>query len=177
MTISAMFFRGDDWESDLIAWGTKRKNQLSEDCPSHVGFKFSINGTNTVIESDIKDGVQLASVEESMEDNILLHDIDLGYSEEETYRIFEKCKTEYVGKWYDVFGLVYLGWRVALFKFFKTPIPTKNKWGFKKMYFCSEFYSAIVGGKPQEYGMASPNDLMFLLIDNEPNTPDTALTD
>jgi len=33
------------------------------------------------------------------------------------------------------------------------------------MFFCSEFYTAIVGGQPQEYGMVDPNNLMLMLLE------------
>jgi len=163
--ITALFLRDSDWSSNLIAWGTQRPGQERALVPSHVAFLFEFNGNRIVIESDIADGVQLATYDEAIGTNKLIAAIELGLSEEESYRRFESAKKEFVGKWYDVFGIAYFSWRIALFKAFGTPIPTKNRWGFKKMYFCSEFYTAIVGGRPQEYGMVSPNDLMLVLLE------------
>lgn len=163
--ITALFLRDDDWASDLIAWGTKIPGQDSDLTPSHVAFLFEFGDQKIVIESDMKDGVQTATYEEAIGKNRLIAAIDLGYNEEETTDIYLESMEKYVGKWYDYFGIVYFGWRIALKKLFKVKIPTKNKMSFKKMYFCSEFYTAIVGGEPEEYGMVSPNDLMILLLE------------
>jgi len=165
--ITALFLRDNDWSSNLIAWGTRHPHQDKDLVPSHVAFLFEFDGNRIVIESDIADGVQLATYDEAIGKNKLIAAIDLRFSEEESYRKFESAKKEFVGKWYDVLGVMYLGWRIALFKLFKKKIPTKNRWGFKKMFFCSEFYTAIVGGRPQEYGMADPNNLMLLLLEKK----------
>jgi len=123
--ITALFLRGSDWSSDLIAWGTRYDHQDKNFVPSHVAFLFEFEGNKVVIESDLADGVQIATYDEALGDNKLIAAIDLGFSEEESYRKFESAKKEFVGKWYDVFGIAYLSWRIALFKLFKTKIPTK----------------------------------------------------
>jgi len=67
--ITALFLRGDDWSSKLIAWGTMHDGQDMALVPSHVAFLFEFDGDRVVIESDLADGVQLATYDEALGDN------------------------------------------------------------------------------------------------------------
>lgn len=61
---------------------------------------------------------------------------------DEEFEIIEPIINDVIGKPYDYKGLIYLGWRVALKKAFKIPLPAYNKWNNKRQYFCVELSEA-----------------------------------
>jgi len=163
--ITAIFTRGNSIGGKLISWGTKRKGQSSKECPSHVAFRFN----DVIFESTLFSGVREVSSEEFYANHTVITEIDLGISEESTYRFLEKARAEIKGSGYDFPALMYFSLIALMYKAgFYEEIPTKNRnyWNFKNKFFCVEVYSIITG---EDYSLVSPNDLMILLVRNNYN--------
>jgi len=158
--IKCLFLKNNLIGSRLIAWGTRRPGQKLDSIPSHCAFLFIVNGEERIIDSTLMSGVRETTLEEIIGHYELIETIDLGFSEQESYKYLEKARAKLVGRMYDVTAVIYFSVRVLLFKFFGIPIPTKSFIQFKFMWFCSEVYGFF--SKKKE-NLTSPNDLLLLL--------------
>ena len=162
--ITALYLSNDKaLGSKLISWGTRPDGFTIRETPSHVAFSFKLsdNSDEIIIHSTLFGGVHITTREEINLHYRLISEIEIPVTEEDTYRYLEKAKEKIVGKSYDVPAIGYFSYRVIIFKAFRVPFPTKNKFNFKNMYFCVEVYSIITG---ERYGIVAPVHLMILMF-------------
>ena len=149
------FVKKEKWGAKLIRWGTKRPGQSMEDTPSHMGTVM--NGMWS-IDATLTAGVNMDYFPVYMEEykEVAIYR-DLGEIRKPSQVAADMMKKSRRAG-YDFKAILYYAWRRALEKFFKIPMPEKNRWESEDRWFCNEMYEIVKGG---DYSMASPNDVML----------------
>jgi hypothetical protein len=150
-----LFSKNDLIGSRLISWGTKDLVQENVDVPSHVAVLIN---EKYVFESTMAQGVRCVSYKDWLTINKEVKRIPC--QKERTFEEVKELFKPLKDKKYDYLGVVYFGWRVFLYKFFKITKPTVNKWNSKSKYFCCEVIGKLTG---VDYQMISPVELMVEL--------------
>lgn len=120
--------------------GTKNHSPLSwairwltkTDC-SHLAIVFD---DKFVIQANLL-GVGMDYFPTFSKKQIIVHSVEIGTTLEGEDRIWSDLLDLCGGKDYDVKALIYDGWRYALKRFFKIPLPKKNKWSSPNKYLCT----------------------------------------
>ena len=156
--VEYLFSKRNQIGSKFISWGTKELLALLPDVvPSHVSVL--LNG-RWVFESTFSTGVRVISYKKWKEINEEVARITC--RKDRKYSEVKKIYQEIRNKKYDWPGVIYFGWRVALKKYFKIPIPKNNKWESEDRYFCTEAVGRLIDNK--KYSMTAPVQLLEKLL-------------
>lgn len=120
--------------------GTKNKFPVSwyarvilKSRSSHVAFVFD---EKLLIHSSIPSGINLQWFSKFLKHNQKVWEIDVPLPLEQEESIYQDLLDEHSDEGYDYWGAIYLGWRGLLYRLFKKPYPTLNKWGSNKRPMC-----------------------------------------
>lgn len=154
VTVDILFAKNDRIGSRLICKFTDhlRKYIKRQRVPSHVALL--VNG-RWVHESTKDCGVRVISLKKWQKQ----------YTEIARCRYTDCCQYDTIkslykyirGKKYDWPGVIYLGYRVLLNRWFNCPIPKTNKYNREDRFFCSEVIGKL---RSVDYSMATPVDIM-----------------
>lgn len=133
-----------------------------QDC-SHFELIFDSVKGGLVFESNLV-GVHPKFLATAEKTSTMVHELTLNLSPEIEDKIWERVVNQYDGRDYDYLGVIYLGWRLILKRYFRRPMPDVNPWAQSGRYFCNELYEVLsdVPGLPKipvEKGMKSPHDI------------------
>lgn len=143
--------------SKTIVWGTKHQNKTEHKTPSHVAILIN---DFLVIESTMFTGVRIIPYSIWIKKNKIAHRI--ACPQKRSWDEVMGSVFKIWGKSYDYKGILFFGWALFKNKFFKTPLPKKNKWESDDSFFCVEIIENITG---ETYEMTSPVDLMNSFCD------------
>jgi len=132
----------------LLVW-TKSRTPYSwlirkitgEPC-SHFAFVFTTSAKGLMFESNLM-GTHPRFFNNALKHMTIIHRIDLPLSQLAEDTLWDIVVRKYDGRPYDFGGALYIAWRTLLFRAFKKPIPTYNKWAKSGAYFCNEVYEAL----------------------------------
>jgi len=145
MSVWIVFSRNDKAGSRLISWGSAKKTDIKK-VPSHFSYCFK---ETYVLESRMTTGVRADEWEnfKSKNDIIAIFDVSeivkLNYGK--WYKYYKHLYKPIMGKAYDKAALIYLGWKVFLWKVFNRPIPKTNRKNNPNKYFCVEVFQELFG--------------------------------
>lgn len=144
--------------AQAIIWGTKHQypNMSIEKIPSHGAVLID---SKWVFESTLDSGVRVMGYKEWSKINNEVAKIDCTATRyyEDIKAMFKESK----GKKYDWFGVLYLGFHLALNKAFGKKIPKKNLLHSENKYFCLEVIGKMTG---LDYQMSTPVQVMEDLL-------------
>jgi hypothetical protein len=135
--------------SQLIRWGLREP-------VSHMAIVFD---DKVVFQSNLL-GVHLVSYSKfiSSSEIVMERRADLSLEDEED--VFQSISLNSEGRLYDFAGFLFFLWRGFLYRLFRTPLPSRNPWGHKDSYLCTELAESLPDSmwifKPKDFGMSSP---------------------
>lgn len=153
--IHYLFSRNNKIGSKVISWGTSHLSKNKS--PSHAALLIH---NRWVFEAIISGGVKVTPYSKWLDINIEVAKIPSNFAGVE-YAHIKKIFKDIQNKKYDWFGLVYLGLKLALNKWFGSTIPLINKWQDSDKYFCSEAVGKLTN---KDYSMKAPVQIMDELI-------------
>lgn len=155
MKLHIIFSKNNKIGSRFISWSTQYLGNFQA-TPSHVAILVN---ERWVLESTLEAGVRILPYNTW---NKLNHEV--AKIQITNNILFKRIKFLFkkIGvKKYDWPGVIYLGWRIFLNKYFKKPIPTINKWERPNKYFCTEVIGYILD---MDLDMVTPIQLLNKLI-------------
>ena len=138
-----IFSKSKYWFSDLIC-------EVTQEPVSHVSIYDPEE--EQVYHSSFR-GVEKLHIRKflPMQENTLFYPIDI--NPEELEKKFDKYKRS----WYDVGGLLFLGFSLLVRRYLRLPLPKSNLWQATGMFLCTEWVSEVINDKEQSmitpYGM------------------------
>lgn len=133
--------------SRLIRWALREP-------VSHVAFQFS---SGLIVHSTFS-GVGLAWNLDFHETHATPFYLDAAVENVESeLELMNRMLDMYMGRHYDYRAFLYFGWRAMLFRLFRIPLPSRNKWNDKRRYLCTELAALFLGKEPDP--MISPYQL------------------
>lgn len=152
----------------FIRWG------LGTDC-SHFAVCFDEDSLGRgIVFHSYGVGAQLEWLGHFQKKNITVHSLEfvakLTLQEEEG--IYKSLLSEYYGEGYDYKALLYWTWRGILNKFFKVPLPPKNRWAVDGYQLCTglakgvQVIAELAKTSGMDLEMVKPHDLYHLLLDS-----------
>ena len=144
--------------SKIISEFTREKGQKRKDTPAHMSIQFF--GT-VLLESRLRTNVHLTywGVEKKKVRVVRCYKRVDPFTIDEALELLKDLLKKSYSLKYDKMGVAYIGWRRFLKRYFKKPIPVKNKFDNPNRYFCNELWELEKDGV--ESSMLSPNDTML----------------
>ena len=155
----------DLWGSKLIRWGLDEPS-------SHFALGFFEDSEHaTVIESRIKIGVQICSLENFSDRNRLVHILQASSTTEQDKALYEEVMGELSGRDYDHSAIFYWVLIGMLRKATGYRVTNHNPLNNPQAMYCVEvlqslyYYLASLGIHQDDYSMTSPHEAYLLLKD------------
>lgn len=151
-----IFSRNKKIGSKLIIWGTKHLHPEMDKIPSHGAVLIN---DRWVLESTLDSGVRVISYQKWLEINEEIYKIESDITD---YTIIKNKYKQLKDKKYDWPGIIYQAIHLMMNKFFKKPVPKKNKWQSNNKYFCLEVIGELTN---KRYEMETPVGLVVSLME------------
>lgn len=120
---------------------------------SHTALLYD---DNIVIHSNLL-GVRVIFLEEFLRTESIIYSVEIP----DNYPKLLILIAKYDRAWYDIPGLLYLGWRYLLFKYFQKPLPTANLGAHTGLFMCTELVTQYLDGR--ENSLVTPYKLYLQL--------------
>ena len=147
--------------SKAVRWG------LGHDC-SHFAIVFNSPAGGLMFEANLL-GTHPRFFKTALAHGMeVVHELDLPISVEEENSVWDHVVDALDNKEYDYKGFLYFAVRGFLWRFFRVPFPTKNKWAQRKTYLCVAIFNAVkkytvLKDVEMDISMTAPHALYSLL--------------
>lgn len=114
-------------------------------------------------------GVDFESYKVFQNKNQIVEYIEIPMEQVREDAIFDSMVNAMASKGYDFRALLYFIFRGFLFKFFRIPMPTKNKWASSGQFLCTEIATGLPDDvippaiKTRDLSMVTPHQLLLMV--------------
>ena len=145
-----------------ISYFSKYEHQKVKEVPSHMAIVF---GQRFMLEAVGSSGVRLNFISTFLKHNEVLEVFDYEKGKRlqlQDKKLIVEAADKYHGSKYDYLGVFWFLWHVIKRRWFKIPLPSKNKLNGHNKFFCNELLEFV---EDEDQETLTPNDQMLALRD------------